>query len=456
MNKRIAAIDALRGISIFMMVFCATISWASGLPAWMFHCQVPPPDFVFNPAVKGITWVDLVFPFFIFSMGAAMPFSLGGKLDKGKKPGFLKRFIVLALFAIVLGNAYRIGGYGWAQDLVRLGLWLGLFLALWRVPENGRIKGWAVNLCGLLVIAAMFLCGRFALGTEFDIRSIDIIIMILAHLALWGSIIWILTRKRLWARLLILLAICVLKELSWHFDFLDVLRIPKAIDFLFNWDYLQYLVICIVGMTVGDMLRLATKGEQALCPDACKWQPALSAGVCIVLIPLILWTLFTRRVWMALDICILAALIVMFVQRGQISVQNSIVRTGFALLALGIVFDPIDGGISKDFCNLSYMLTTSGLACLLLAFLIWAEAALSQKNKTLMPTISKVGQNPMIAYTLSNFIITPLFYLCGLGAVVDAASVGNPFIGLLRGLIITLTMVLVTWLFSKNKIYWRS
>ncbi len=55
--KRIASIDALRGLAIFGMVFCATIGWNSNLPAWMFHCQVPPPDYVFNPDVRGITWV---------------------------------------------------------------------------------------------------------------------------------------------------------------------------------------------------------------------------------------------------------------------------------------------------------------------------------------------------------------------------------------------------------------
>ena len=65
MKDRIYSIDALRGITIIMMILCASIGYASDLPAWMFHCQVPPPDYVFKPEVRGITWVDLVFPFFI-------------------------------------------------------------------------------------------------------------------------------------------------------------------------------------------------------------------------------------------------------------------------------------------------------------------------------------------------------------------------------------------------------
>ncbi|MCS2621073.1 DUF5009 domain-containing protein [Bacteroides thetaiotaomicron] len=28
-----------------------------------------PPDHIFNPSLPGITWVDLVFPFFLFTDG---------------------------------------------------------------------------------------------------------------------------------------------------------------------------------------------------------------------------------------------------------------------------------------------------------------------------------------------------------------------------------------------------
>ena len=74
-NKRIASIDILRGITIAGMVLCANIGYYSDLPAWMFHAQTPPPTYAFNPDVPGITWVDLVFPFFLFAMGAAFPFA---------------------------------------------------------------------------------------------------------------------------------------------------------------------------------------------------------------------------------------------------------------------------------------------------------------------------------------------------------------------------------------------
>ena len=81
-TKRIATIDILRGITIFAMILCANIYFPT-LPAWMFHGQTPPPDYIFNPDVKGITWVDLVFPFFLFTMGAAFPLAMRKRLECG-------------------------------------------------------------------------------------------------------------------------------------------------------------------------------------------------------------------------------------------------------------------------------------------------------------------------------------------------------------------------------------
>ncbi|MBV6647244.1 MAG: DUF5009 domain-containing protein, partial [Cyclobacteriaceae bacterium] len=76
MQDRIQALDALRGIAILMMILSGVVPY-TGLPAWMYHAQLPPPDRAFDPALPGLTWVDLVFPIFIFTLGAAIP--LAGK-----------------------------------------------------------------------------------------------------------------------------------------------------------------------------------------------------------------------------------------------------------------------------------------------------------------------------------------------------------------------------------------
>ena len=82
MKKRALALDALRGIAIIGMILSGQMC-LTHLPTWMAHAQVPP-NSSFDPSIYGITWVDLVFPFFLFAMGAAFPFSIGSKLAGGE------------------------------------------------------------------------------------------------------------------------------------------------------------------------------------------------------------------------------------------------------------------------------------------------------------------------------------------------------------------------------------
>ena len=110
MNQRALALDALRGYAIITMVLSATII-SSILPGWMSHAQTPPPEHIFNPEIPGITWVDLVFPFFLFAMGAAFPFSIGRHAEKGRSKLMLcydaiKRGIQLTFFAIFIQHFY--------------------------------------------------------------------------------------------------------------------------------------------------------------------------------------------------------------------------------------------------------------------------------------------------------------------------------------------------------------
>lgn len=461
MNKRIDSIDVFRGITIVMMIYCGSIAWGAGLPAWMFHCQVPPPDYIFNPEIKGITWVDLVFPFFIFSMGASMPFSLGGKLRKGESMGrisleIIKRWITLALFGLVLGNAgLVISNTELPKVLLRFGIWAGMFLALWRIPsQKGRFP--ILNIIGALVVVAGIVLEKVIFNAPLSVHSNNIIIMVLSYLALFGSFIWLLTREKLWVRGLIFLFICVIKEVTWHSDIFADLAIPGAVSWLLNWSYMQYLVITIIGMTVGDLLAGSNSRSEAHCTNTGKFSAITGAVMCLVTIPVMLYFFFTRSIWEACNFSIGFAIGYVVLSYFFTGPAAKIGRAGYILLVLGVLFDPIDGGITKDHCNLSYMLATGGMACLLTSFLLWLEALLATKGKRLHGPFALVGQNPMIAYTIPGFVINPLYHLCGLAAVLDPATVGNPALGLLRGVIIVAFMMLSTALFSKHKIYWRS
>ena len=452
-SGRIASIDILRCIAIIGMVMSGNIGFYSDLPAWMFHAQTPPPTYAFSPEVAGITWVDLVFPFFIFSLGAALPFAMRRKLEGGMSRwemtgNLIKRWFILTAFALVLGNAYMLLSAQapvWQISLFFIFIWVAMFLALVRIN-----RGTAVNLCG---VAMLLLAGILSVkwfGITLDKGVSDIIIMILAVIAISGGLIWMLTKDNLRLRWLILLFIVAIKAISSYTP--QVLAwVPSmgGIGWFFSWGYLQYLVIATAGSIVGDKLLDHSRSGASVQIDGHHIAAAIIALAAMLVQ---LWGLFTRHLVADLVIsAVLGAAFLALTFRRR-NIMTWLGYFGFAFMLVGIIFDPIDGGITKDYCNLSYMLTTTGMTALTGAFVLALELKWNIKGRGL----SGSGQNPMLAYTVTNFFTGPILTMCGITAWLDAISVGSPFWGVVRGLVFTLLMVAVTCFFTKKKLFWRS
>ena len=220
--QRVAAIDVLRALAIIGMVVSGQMLWNAQLPAFMFHAQLPPPTFAFNPAVPGITWVDLVFPFFLFSMGAAMPLALRRREEKGAGIGqiassALHRFVWLAAFAIILGNT-RMGLIHsvekWVAALATLGVWLLFFAMFVRVPNLDKGKNKWLNWGGFAALVVVTMLYKPIFGIEVSLHKSDIIILILASMALFGTLLWWLTRNSLPMRIVLIGGMALLKMAS--------------------------------------------------------------------------------------------------------------------------------------------------------------------------------------------------------------------------------------------------
>ena len=455
-SKRIITIDILRGITIFAMILCANIGYQSDLPAWMFHGQTPPPTYAFNPDVAGITWVDLVFPFFLFTMGAAFPLAMRKRLENGVSRwavtgSLFKRWLTLTIFAIVLGNAYQIGS-STQPDIVKglfsIVLWGVMFLALVRVKDEKKSS--LLNNIGLFLLVAMAVLATDWLGLKLSRWNSDVIIMILACIAFSGGLIWMFTKDNIRLRWLVLLFIIAIKALSSYTpQVLSWVPSFSCIGWFFSWNYLQYLVIAIAGSIVGDMLLSHSRSGEKTEIDGFH----IAAGATALAAMLVqLWGLFTRHI--AADFIISAILAGVFVALTwkRRNIVSSLGFFGFAFMLVGILFDPIDGGITKDYCNLSYMLTTTGMTALTGAFVLALELKWNIKGRGL----SGCGQNPMLAYTVTNFFTGPILAMAGIGAALDAISLGSPFWGVVRGLVYTLLMVAVTCFFTRRKLFWRS
>ena len=65
-NQRILSIDAFRGITIFVMIFVNELAGIRDIPQWMKHM---PAD------ADAMSFVDVVFPAFLFIVGMSIPFA---------------------------------------------------------------------------------------------------------------------------------------------------------------------------------------------------------------------------------------------------------------------------------------------------------------------------------------------------------------------------------------------
>ena len=275
MKGRAYAIDLLRGLAIVGMVLSGNFGWNPALPAWLFHAQVPPPDFTFDPSLPGITWVDLVFPFFLFSMGAAFPFSLGRKLDRGVRPaaivgGILRRGVLLAFFAVALGNLsmWRLNEVlpqPALRALLTLAVWGGYFALFIPLPALSKGRNDLLNACGAVWLVAMMLLYR-RLGVPVSVERSDIIILVLANVVVAGSFVWWATRRRPLARLGVVALLVALKigasvPGSWN----ETLWNASFAPWLYRAEFMKYLCIVLPGSIAGDLVArwLARRPERA-------------------------------------------------------------------------------------------------------------------------------------------------------------------------------------------------
>lgn len=262
-KPRAHALDALRGYAIITMVLSATEAF-SVLPRWMYHAQVPPPDHVFDPTIYGITWVDIIFPFFLFSMGAAIPLSLGRQHAKGESIMRLtwktvQRWVKLTFFAIFIIHAFPFM-LGYEQEWMRYAMPIFFFilLCLMFMPNPFGLspyKARAITWSAYLVAVGFMLLQPYAGGAPFRLTDSDCIMLILANVSLTGSIIYLLTighhlRRLALLPFLVALFMAAHTANSWpalliHTSWLPWLYLPA---------YQEYLLIIIPGTVAGEWI----------------------------------------------------------------------------------------------------------------------------------------------------------------------------------------------------------
>jgi predicted acyltransferase len=474
-SGRMYALDALRGLAILAMLLSGQLPFGGNdLPSWMYHAQEPPPAHEWIGTLPGITWVDLVFPFFLFSMGAAFPFALSRRMAEGAplwrtalfilERGFLLAFFALFVQAIRPSTLSRHPTTSvWLLALLGF---LILFPVLTRVPSAwSRGIRWSIRIGGWIGAILFFAFARYPDGSGFDLGRSDIIIVVLANMAVFGSLVWMLTRDHLLPRLGVL----------WVLFAIRLSNMPQPVDgwvhdlwlyspapWIYKLYYLQYLCIVIPGTIAGDLALKWARHSSAVAEHdpTCGWPTWRLAIICALMFLFVLILLVGLKArWLVSCTLTTFALcgICYWLMSGPKNEIEQLYRKLFCWagywLVLGLFFEPYEGGIKKDKAAMSYYFVTSGLAiCVLIGLSIIIDVF---KGRRRLQLLIDNGQNPMIAYAGINNFITPVLALTGGDWLLSKFAV-TPWLGFCKGLIITLLMAITVSLLTRAKIFWRT
>ncbi|WP_298736923.1 DUF5009 domain-containing protein [uncultured Chitinophaga sp.] len=348
-SQRILSIDALRGITILVMIFVNELAGVSGIPAWMKHM---PAD------ADAMTFVDVVFPAFLFIVGMSIPFAVNRRLSKGDN--FMKlqwhilwRSLGLLVLGFFMVNAE--GGYNEAAMGMSIYLWSLLFyvcvILVWNVYSFSRqwvvylLKG--IGIAGLIVLAFIYRGGED--GT--------------AHMQPhWWGILGLIGWAYLYS--------CIIYQL-----------------FKGNlYGILAMVALCVIFYAVGR--------QPAVQQSAWKWmagQSGNAAHVSIVLSGMLLSLVF-------------------FDQGLKLNRrQRYLYAAGFTLLLLiaGYFLRPYFK-ISKIYATPTWCLYSAAICCILFCFLYWLIDIKHQSRWTHF--FRPAAANPLLTYIVP-FVIYALLHL---------------------------------------------
>lgn len=156
-SGRILSIDAFRGITILVMIFVNSVAGVSGIPAWMQHA---------HGNEDRMTFVDVVFPAFLFIVGMSVPFAINSRLAKGDSFWKLQQHIAWRTLGLLVLGVFMVNaeGVNAAATGMNGALWALLFygcvILVWNVYTFKQpwiswcLKG--IGLTGLIILGIIY------------------------------------------------------------------------------------------------------------------------------------------------------------------------------------------------------------------------------------------------------------------------------------------------------------
>lgn len=394
-TQRLDSLDAFRGLVILTMVFVNYLAGVHGIPSWAKHAK---------QGVDAFTFVDVVFPGFLFIVGVAIPFALHKRLQRGEsKTGLIgkifTRSAVLIFFGVITVNKgnFSPDATGMSRELWFL-LALVCMIVLWGGFPGENLPKRKKFFLALRIAAGLLLIYLLAI---FRGKSAD------------GQIAWLQTSW--WG---------ILGMIGWAY-------LECALIYLLfrgNSTALMGALLFMIALFIGDK-----HGALDWLGPVHNWiniGGVFGSTAADVMIGILVGNCFVGSPALA----------------PHLHRARFILIFGVALLAAGFVLRPLHG-INKIDATESYALVTGGICALCFLFVYFVMDVCEKKSwaKFLIP----VGQNALLAYLLpgilANFFtailaqFTPVLRADNFLYVLNEGWVGTINCAVLTALILTLT-----------------
>ena len=191
-SRRNGAIDMLRGLAMFLMVFVNDLWTVEGVPHFLEHAGT-------HEDAMGLA--DVVFPLFLFAVGLSIPYALERRFERLIPAEKTLGHILSRTFALLVMGVFLVNANGRMAPLLGCGDWLftllaivGFFLTWNAYPENFKARKWFRG-AGIVLLLALAITYRTTDGGLMKARWWGILGMI-GWAYLFSAVAWLLCRKR--------------------------------------------------------------------------------------------------------------------------------------------------------------------------------------------------------------------------------------------------------------------
>jgi heparan-alpha-glucosaminide N-acetyltransferase len=386
--ERLMSLDAFRGLVILTMTFVNYLAGVKDIPAWAKHM----PD-----KADGYTFVDVVFPAFLFIVGVALPLALHRRMAQGESIFSLLRRILLRSASLILLGVIMVNTsfYSAKAAVLSKPLWYLLAMlavvGLWNIYPAGASQAKRRLFLSLRTLAALVLA---------------LLLVLFRGKGNSGEVVWL---QHSWWGILGLIGwaylVCSLAYLTCRGSSTALMGVLGFLIALFIGDkhgVLDWLgpvhnfigVGAVLGSTAADVMIGVLVGNCFL-PDRVSLSPASRLRFCLLF--------------------------------------------GLALYAAGTLLRPLHG-INKNAATDSYALVTGGICCV--AFLLVYVVVDVAKLRAWAGPLVLVGQNALLAYILPG-ILGNLVAVAGYPGVLW--QFGSSWAGAINAAVLTLLVLAITW-----------